>query len=495
MNEATLFVRTRPSRGAPAGTSEGELAIIWALSRQRAGRLRTIQPQGAKKRQKARSDRRLSESPSQLWYLLAHVRQPDAHDADVLSECHDCGLVQRLPDASVAAVVLCERCGARLRQVRHNSVVLSAACAAAGLGLFALAFVLPTASVWMQGGRFATSDLVNGPERLSQNGAWALALAVVITLLILPFAKLSTVLAMSLALRFGRVPRWLKACFTALPVFTEWAMVDVFLLGAIIALFRLRAWMLVAFGPALFALGGAAVCSVAVDAALDRAVFWHRVPLGPKSRGARTPTGWLACHGCGLVTHAAEGSKCQRCEQSVHARKHDSVRRTWALIASAALLAIPANVLPVMTITKLGRGGPSTILGGTRELLHVGMWGLALLVFVASILVPLVKLGALSFLLVSTSLRSAAGLGTRTRLFRLVALIGRWSMLDIFATMMLVTLARFGWLGNVMPGLGASAFCGVVVLTMLASRAFDPRLMWDAAGQNPGPAIAPGVTS
>jgi paraquat-inducible protein A len=154
------------------------------------------------------------------------------------------------------------------------------------------------------------------------------------------------------------------------------------------------------------------------------------------------------------------------------------------LIIAAALVAVPANVLPVMTITKLGRGGPSTIFGGTLELTRLGLWGLALLVFVASILVPLVKLGSLSVLLVLTARHSRAQLVNRTRLFRVVALIGRWSMMDIFATMTLVTLARFGWLGNVLPGLGASAFCGVVVLTLFASESFDPRLMWDAAGEN-----------
>lgn len=411
------------------------------------------------------------------------MREPIDHDSDGLSECHDCGLIQRVPSASVASLVSCGRCDATLRQVRHNSVALSAVCAALGLTLFALAFALPTASVWMQGGRFATSDLVNGPQRLEQTGAWELAIAVVFTLLVFPLAKLATVVAMSIGLWTGRVPRWLKTCFAALPLLTEWAMIDVFLLGSTIALFRLRVWMLVSFGPALFALGGAALCSVAVDAALDRSVFWHRIPLAPLALPEKRAH-LVGCHSCGLVENLPDGAHCRRCEQSVHARKQDSVRRTWACIASAALLAIPANVLPVMTIVKLGRGGPSTILGGTVELLHVGLWGLALLVFVASILVPLVKLGALSFLLLSTARGTAFKLLLRTRLFRLVALIGRWSMLDIFATMMLVTLARFGWLGNVLPGLGASAFCGVVVLTMLASKSFDPRLMWDAAGAN-----------
>jgi paraquat-inducible protein A len=117
-------------------------------------------------------------------------------------------------------------------------------------------------------------------------------------------------------------------------------------------------------------------------------------------------------------------------------------------------------------------------------LTEAGFWGLAALVFVASVLVPLVKLLALSFLLVSTQRGSTSRLEWRTRLFRLVALIGRWSMLDIFATMTLVTLARFGWLGNVRPEAGVTAFCGVVVLTMLASESFDPRLMWDAAARN-----------
>lgn len=336
----------------------------------------------------------------------------------------------------------------------------------------------------MQGGRFATSDLFTGPERLRQTGAWELAVAVIVTLLVVPLAKLATVLTMAIGVSVDRVPRWLRRCFAALPLLSDWAMVEVFLLGSLIALFRLRGWMFVSFGPALLALGGAALCSIGVDASLDRSSFWRRVPLSNQTSISSKSAPWVGCHGCGLVAHSLEGAPCRRCARPVHARKHNSMVRTWSLIASAALLAIPANVLPVMTITKLGRGGPSTIFGGTEELAKVGLWGLALLVFVASILIPLIKLGSLSVLVVLTLRGSSAQLVLRTRLFRFVALIGRWSMMDIFATMTLVALARFGWLGNVLPDLGASAFCGVVVLTLLASESFDPRLMWDAAGQN-----------
>jgi paraquat-inducible protein A len=413
---------------------------------------------------------------------------------DVLSECQDCGFVQVLPETPSAAIVLCARCGARVRQIRPNSVFLCAACSLVGLLLFALALFLPTASVWTQGGRFTTSDLLTGPKRLEQTGAWELAIAVAATLLVLPLAKLATVLMMAVGVAVERVPRWLRRCFAALPAMSDWAMVEVFLLGAVIALVRLRGWLMVSFGPALLALGGAALCSIGIDAAFDRGAFWRSVPLSvdPNARSPGAP--WVGCHGCGLVErNPKEGSPCRRCVRPVHTRKPNSVARTWALIASAALLAVPANVLPVMTITKLGRGGPSTIFGGTIELTQAGFWGLALLVFVASILVPLVKLASLSLLLIMTARRSRAQLANRTRLYRFVALIGRWSMMDIFATMTLVELARFGWLGNVRPNPGASAFCAVVVLTLLASQSFDPRLMWDAAGQNSALASASGV--
>jgi paraquat-inducible protein A len=354
-----------------------------------------------------------------------------------------------------------------------------------GAALLGLALVLPLASMSMRGGRFAVSDIFTGPERLRQTGAWELSLAVVVTLLLLPAVKLGVVWAMSIAVWAGRVPRWLAWCFAAVPTLSPWAMLDVFLLGATIALLRLRIWAGISFGPALLAIAGAALCSIGVDAALDRSAFWRRTPARRPSPPPASNAPRISCTGCQLISSLPEGARCPRCAQRLHARKTDSVRRTWALIATAALLAVPANLLPVMSITKLGRGGPSTILGGTIELSQVGMWGLALLVFVASILVPLVKLGALSALLIMTARGSAARLRLRTRLFRAVVFIGRWSMIDIFATATLVAMARFGWLGSVLPAAGASAFCAVVIMTMLASESFDPRLMWDAAGKNP----------
>ncbi len=401
-----------------------------------------------------------------------------------LCECRDCGLLQRLPEVPDGSLAVCSRCDALLHNMQRHTLPLSLACAGVGLALFALAFVLPVASVSMPGGRSATADLFTGPQLLRETGAWPLAVVVVLTLMVLPGFELLVMVAMAVGVHYRYVPRLMRRAFSTLPKLSGWAMVEVFMLGATIALVRLRDWMHVDFGLALFALGGVVLCSIGLDNALDRRALWARVPLLAATSRRASGSPFISCEGCELVAPSKNGERCRRCSRALHARKPDSIHRTWALALAAALLAIPANLLPVMTITKAGQGGPSTIIGGTIELVEHGFWPLAVLVFVASIVVPLLKLVALVALLIFTSRASASYLGLRTKVFRAVSFIGRWSMLDIFATMMLVELARFGWLGSVLPGTGATAFCGVVVLTMLASESFDPRLMWDAAGAN-----------
>jgi paraquat-inducible protein A len=159
-----------------------------------------------------------------------------------------------------------------------------------------------------------------------------------------------------------------------------------------------------------------------------------------------------------------------------------SVPRVWALLLTAGLLYVPANVLPVMTVKRLGKGGPSTIINGVGELAANHLWPLAVVVLLASIIVPMVKLASLVVLLVLTHRRSGARLRARTRLFRFVHVVGRWSMIDVFMLATLVGVVQLGFLATVLPGLGAVAFCSVVLITMAATESFDPRVMWDAAG-------------
>ena len=197
----------------------------------------------------------------------------------------------------------------------------------------------------------------------------------------------------------------------------------------------------------------------------------------------------VSCHECSLVakvrTGSAAGAFCPRCGSALHSRRRDSLRRGWALVAAAAILYVPANVYPIMTVTSLGSSQSDTILSGALYLLMNGMWPLALIVFVASVVVPLLKLVALSFLLWSVQVRSRWRPVDRTRLYRVTEAVGRWSMVDIFVVAILVALVHLGELASVRAEVGAVFFGAVVVITIIAAEGFDPRLIWDVLDEAP----------
>ena len=200
---------------------------------------------------------------------------------------------------------------------------------------------------------------------------------------------------------------------------------------------------------------------------------------------AAASVGLWACNLCKLVSKSPlQGSMghCPRCGAGIHARKPHAVARTWALLITAALLYVPANVLPVMETSSLFGFQKDTILSGVVYLWTSGSRTLSPLVFIASITVPLLKLTSLAFLLASVQFRSAWRPDQRIRLYRTVDFIGRWSMLDIYVGAILVALVHFQGLATIVAGPGATAFGAVVMLTMFAAMSFDPRLIWDPAG-------------
>lgn len=189
-----------------------------------------------------------------------------------------------------------------------------------------------------------------------------------------------------------------------------------------------------------------------------------------------------SCRPCGLVCSAAPRDAeayCPRCGASLYSRKPDSLRRTWAFLAAAAVLYIPANTLPMMVTSNLTGTRSDTIMSGVIELWRTGNWDLAIVVFVASVLVPVVKILVVGLLAISVRQRWQWAAKERAELYRFIEWIGRWSMLDIFVVALLISLVRFEGLSQVYAGGGAVAFGAVAILTMLASRSFDPRLIWD----------------
>ncbi|WP_227657675.1 paraquat-inducible protein A, partial [Candidatus Magnetaquicoccus inordinatus] len=197
--------------------------------------------------------------------------------------------------------------------------------------------------------------------------------------------------------------------------------------------------------------------------------------------------GLLRCECCSLLVYTppelSGTPACPHCGTPLHVRKTASLTVTWALLLTATLLYLPANMLPIMTVIRFGQGNPDTILSGIQHLLENGLWPLALLIFYASIVVPMMKLLILSFLLLSIHMRSSWRPKERTTLYRIIESFGHWSMVDIFLISILTALVQLGTLSTIEPGMGATFFGLVVVTTMLATQRFDPRLIWDALEQ------------
>jgi paraquat-inducible protein A len=192
--------------------------------------------------------------------------------------------------------------------------------------------------------------------------------------------------------------------------------------------------------------------------------------------------GYVSCHACGLLFRLPghlHGLVCSRCGADLHLRKPDSVTRTWALVIAAYVLIVPANVLPVMISGSLFGAQSDTIMSGVVYLWNDGSWHLAVILFIASIAVPFAKLFAMTYLLLSVQWRSTLAPEQRTRLYRVLEFVGRWSMIDIYVAAILAALVQFGGLMSIQAGPGAIAFGAVVVVTMFAAESFDPRLIWD----------------
>ena len=211
-------------------------------------------------------------------------------------------------------------------------------------------------------------------------------------------------------------------------------------------------------------------------------------PLGDLRLDAVLAPGqqFLGCEYCGLVSQAPgridEAApvrlRCPHCGNKLHARKPRSLERTWAYLIASMLLYVPANLLPIMTTTNLFRNTSFTIAGGIGELWADKAFGLAAIVFVASIAVPILKIGALALLAWSVRHATTWRRLERAKLYRIVETVGHWSMLDVYVVVLLAGMVRFGRLANIHPEPGLLAFGAVVILTMLAARSFDPRLIW-----------------
>lgn len=406
---------------------------------------------------------------------------------DTLTQCPECDLLQLNPVLPPGAAALCARCGAPLHRNRPDSLEYTLALTLAGLILFLVANSFPFLSLEMQGQVRATT-LATGVINLYAEGMWGLAGVVLFTSILAPGLQLGLLLIVLIPLKMGRLPPRFAFLFRHVRTLAPWGMMDVFMLGILVSTVKLASMAAIVPGTGLYAFGLLIFVLAAAQASLDPDIVWSRLP-DRTSRPYQAGEPTLSCPVCELVVpvtspHRRLGSQCcPRCGEILHRRKPRSLQRTTALILAALILFIPTNVLPIMQVTSLGRIQTDTIMSGALFLIESGMWPLALVIFIASIFVPMLKILILILLLVSVRWRWTWRPRERTQLYRILELVGRWSMVDIYVVTILVALVQLGNLANVIAQPGALFFAAVVVLTMLASMSFDPRLIWDRQSQ------------
>ncbi len=402
-----------------------------------------------------------------------------------LRECPGCGLFQVVPALRPGMAARCNRCGTTLRRARRDPLRRGLALNVTALVLLAV-MATTTLMVVSTKGIVHSAGLFSGPAELARRGMPELGLAVVFTSLIAPFGKFASTAYVLARLQWPNPPRHLRRVFVLAGRLAPWAMTDVLVFGVFVAYSKLGDLVHITLGIGVFALLAMTAVVAWADVALDDHAVWEALegeePVARVDPHRRLRPRAIGCGTCGLVCEPADPrARCPRCGSALHRRKPGSVARSWALVIAAAVLYVPSNLYPVLTVIRLGRGTPSTIIGGVGELVDAGQYPLAVLVFFASIAVPLLKLVGISFMLIMTQRQNSGWLRDRTRLYHVVSWIGRWSMIDIFMESLLGALVRFGVLVTIAPGVGAVSFCAVVILTILAAGSFDPRLMWDAA--------------
>ena len=409
--------------------------------------------------------------------------------------CHECDLLQRECPLPRNGVLRCRRCGAELSRNHPNSLNRALAFTLASVVLFAVGNAFPIVGLEVNGTLVETT-LLGAATVLYEDGMWPIAGLVLATTFLMPMLQMITMTYLLVPLHFDRAPYRSDLVFRLLQYVRPWGMTEVLILGMLVALVKLAHIASVVPGAALWSFGALMLLLAAASAAFDPQEVWSRTraaqgagPDGslPATPGAPTALGrgLVTCHSCGLLVKSAahrHDAICPRCGGHLHARKPNSISRTWAFLIAAMVLYIPANLLPVMNTSSLFGSEKDTIMSGVVYLWTSGSWPLAIIVFIASVAVPMLKILAMVFLVVSAQMRSTLSPKQRARIYRVVELVGRWSMLDIYVITILVALVQFQGLATIQAGPAAIAFGSVVVLTMFAAMSFDPRLIWDRIG-------------
>lgn len=422
--------------------------------------------------------------------------------ASSMTACPGCDLLIAVPTVPTGYYLACGRCGTAITRTYRNSLARVLALSSAGLTLFIPAMMLPLMTLSFFGIK-ERGSVLDTSLTFYHNGYFFVALVVLLTAVIIPFLKLFLAFIVAANLKLGRRPTWLRSAFKLLARLVDWGMVDIYLLGIIVTIVKMKDMASISFDIGFFSFIALVLTSVATTACLDRRQFWlligepveedharlrqalTRLRRSSGTAGTAAEAKLLNCRVCGYLVAdrqnlAAGVPSCPRCHSPVHWRISGSITKTWVLILTSIILLLPANLLPIMRVDYLGLPDYSTIVDGILYFFKEGAYGIGMIILTASVLVPLFKIIGLMIILLTIRTGNRQFLKQKAAMFRFIEFIGRWSMLDIFVVALLCVLVDFGFLSSVHTAPGATFFCGVVVATMSAALVFDPRILWDS---------------
>jgi paraquat-inducible protein A len=397
----------------------------------------------------------------------------------MLMACPDCATIQRLAPPKRGMVIECCRCGGVLEHVNGRSLDAALACAITTT-LLLLAENMANLMTVRVAGITRSTHLALGLVLAWRQGWPIIAIALGLVGIILPLVRFPLLSVTLLAIRSGVRGRWVGSAFRYSEALDQWAMSDVLLIGAGIGYGRIASQIPVQIDMGGWCLVGAAFMTMLTRATLERRAIWRCLDMPPEHAIPNA----IACPGCDLVLPPdAEGTSCPRCAAHVYRRRPSSLAYTAALLLATAALTPIAYGFPMSEFWEFGQVHPHGIINGILLLFEHGFWYFGIVIFLVSVIFPLTKLAGMTWFLTSIWRCSASRLRTKTRLYRFVYEVGRWSTLDPFTVMIFAPMAQFGQIAHIEFMGGSAAFLATVFLSMAASELFDPRLMWDTAEQ------------
>jgi paraquat-inducible protein A len=389
--------------------------------------------------------------------------------------CPDCAAIQAVPPVR-SGTLRCFRCRAVLERSAGRPRDGALACALATLLLLIPANLMALMSL-DQFGFHSQAKLFGGVAAIWREGWPVVATSVCLAAVVLPFFRFGLLSVALGALHLGRRDRWIGPVFRWAEELDLWAMPDVFLIGIAIGWQRLMQVAHTTIGLGGWCAIGAAFLCMVTRGAIDRRRIWREI----RPSRAIVSHGAFGCNACGFVVPAdSEGGRCPRCGKRLWRHRPELMTVSLALTIAGMLLYPVAMLAQVSVLDWFAGSSGHSIFSSVQALINAHLYFLACCIFTTSVAIPFVKLAGVVYFYVSVRRRSDKHLVFKTRAYRLIDEMGRWSMMDVFTVVVYLPVLQFGQLASAKVGIGLPALFAVVLLTMFASRAFDPRLMWEA---------------